>query len=72
MGSVILAGNDAGQSSVQDWQAAMAAGGFRVMGSSYAQQTATDHSPVGDDLNMLIEKSTAESAKTAVEQSIKK
>jgi hypothetical protein len=66
MGSVMLAGTETGQSSAQDWQAAVAAAGYRVVGSLYA--TSTDHSPINEDQKAVIDRSARKSAESVVDQ----
>jgi len=41
-----MAGNEMGQSSVQDWQAAIEAAGYRVGASLYTAET--DHAPINN------------------------
>jgi hypothetical protein len=66
MGSVQLTGTETGQSSVRDWQEAVAAAGRQFIGPLYS--SASEHSPSNDDLRALIEKAARNSAKSATKQ----
>jgi hypothetical protein len=66
MVNMILAGSEGGQSSAQDWQAAVEAAGYQFIGSLYA--TRTDHSPMNEDQKSVMEKSARESAKSVTDQ----
>jgi hypothetical protein len=66
MVNMILAGTESGQSSVEDWQAAVAAAGYQFVGSLYA--TRTDHSPMNEDQKSVMEKSARDSAKSVTDR----